>query len=109
LLKKDRVFLPNHPYELADIPFVRHQAVVAGFTVTWQPGQHYIEFPWGKTSIGSQAPTFELEYNKGINRVLGSDVDFDKWKLSMFDNMNFKIAGELRYRASIGGFRIIKM
>ena len=28
----------------------------------------------------------------------------DKWKLSVFDNMNFKIGGELRYRISIGGF-----
>jgi Family of unknown function (DUF5686) len=35
---------------------------------------------------------------------LGSDVDFDKWRLSMFDNMNFKMAGEFRYRISIGGF-----
>jgi hypothetical protein len=104
ILKRNRIFLPNHPYELAEIPFVRHQAVVAGVTVTWQPGQHYIEFPWGKVAVGSNAPTFQLEYNKGIYSILGSDVDFDKWKLSMFDNMNFKIAGEFKYRISVGGF-----
>ncbi|HLG40386.1 MAG TPA: DUF5686 and carboxypeptidase regulatory-like domain-containing protein [Chitinophagaceae bacterium] len=101
--KKDRVLSPNHPYELANIPFEKHQALVAGFTLTWQPGQRYIEFPWYKMPTGSKAPTFELEYNKGI-QILGSDVDFDKWKLSMFDNMNFKIGGEFRYRISIGGF-----
>ncbi|MDP4262106.1 MAG: DUF5686 and carboxypeptidase regulatory-like domain-containing protein [Bacteroidota bacterium] len=104
--KKDssRVFSPNHPYELSNIPFNRHQALVAGFALTWQPGQHYIQFPWGKIPVGSKAPTFELEYNKGIQKILGSDVDFDKWKLSLFDNMNFRIGGEFRYRISIGGF-----
>jgi len=35
---------------------------------------------------------------------LGSDVDFDKWKFSVFDDMNFKMAGEFRYRISVGGF-----
>ncbi len=101
---KTRTLLPNHPYELASLPFVKHQALVAGVTITWQPGQRYIEYPWGKMSIGSNRPVFELEYNKGIKKLFGSDVDFDKWKLSMADNMNFKISGEFRYRIGIGGF-----
>jgi Family of unknown function (DUF5686)/CarboxypepD_reg-like domain len=102
--KKDRELLPNHPYELAAIPFVKHQALTAGITLSWQPGQRYIQFPDHKVPLGSDYPTFELEYNKGIKDILSSDVDFDKWKLTMFDNMNFKIGGELRYRLSIGGF-----
>jgi hypothetical protein len=101
---KDGILLPNHPYELAGIPFDRHQALIVGFTFTWQPGQRYIEYPWARVAIGSEAPSFELEYNKGIDKLLGSDVDFDKWKLSMFDNMNFKIGGEFKYRISVGGF-----
>jgi hypothetical protein len=35
---------------------------------------------------------------------LGSDVDFDKWKFSVYDNLNLKLKGELRYRVGIGGF-----
>jgi hypothetical protein len=101
--KKDSI-LPNHPYELANIPFNKHQALVAGVTLTWQPGQRYIEFPNYKVAVGSEYPTFELSYSKGIKDVLSSDVDFDKWKLSMFDDMNFKIGGQFRYRVSIGGF-----
>jgi len=102
--KKERVFTPNHPYELAEIPFERHQAVWAGVSIAWQPGQRYIEFPWGKSSLGSNAPTFELEYKKGIPDIFGSDVNYDKWGLSMYDDVNFKIAGELKYRLAIGGF-----
>jgi hypothetical protein len=102
--KKDRVLLPNHPYELASISFEKHQAFVAGFTLTWQPGQRYIQFPRYKVPLGSKAPAFELEYNKGIKTFLGSDVDFDKWRLSVSGDVNFKIGGEFRYRISIGGF-----
>jgi len=101
---KEDSLLPNHPYELQAIPFNKHQAFVAGITLTYQPGQHYIQFPRYKMPVGSKYPTFQLEYNKGVNNFLGSDVDFDKWKFSVFDNMNFKIGGEFRYRVSIGGF-----
>ncbi len=101
---KDAALLPNHPYELASMPFLRNQALVAGFTLSWQPGQRYIEYPWGKRPLPSKAPVFELEYNKGISNVFGSDADFDKWKFSMADNMNFKIGGEFKYKVGVGGF-----
>lgn len=101
---KDGVFTPNHPYELASLPFTRNQALVVGFKLSYQPGQKYIEFPWGKRPVGSNAPIFELEYNKGIAKVFGSDADFDKWKLSMSDNINLKMGGEFKYRIGVGGF-----
>lgn len=102
--KKSRTILPNHPYELAGIPFVKHQALVTSIKLSWQPGQRYIEYPWGKQSIGSSAPVFEAEYSKGINDIAGSDVDFDKWKFSVADNMNLKLGGEFKYKIGIGGF-----
>ncbi len=101
---KEDSLLPNHPYELAHLPFEKQQALVVGFTLTWQPGQRYIEYPWGKMPLGSSKPVFELEYNKGIKSIFGSDVDFDKWKFSMADNMNFKMGGEFKYRVGVGGF-----
>ncbi len=101
---KGKELLPNHPYELASLPFEKHQALVAGFVLSWQPGQRYIEYPWGRMPLGSDKPIFELEYNKGIKTILGSDVDFDKWKFSMADNMNFKMGGEFKYRVGAGGF-----
>jgi len=99
-----RQFLPNHPYELASVPFVRHQALVADISFSFQPGQHFIEFPDRKFAIGSKYPRFEIDYSKGIHRVAGSDVDFDKWWAQVSDNMNFKLLGEFRYRLGAGGF-----
>ncbi len=39
-----------------------------------------------------------------MDKVLGSDVDFDKWTFSIWDDMNFKLRGAMKYRFSIGGF-----
>ncbi|MGZ3956181.1 MAG: DUF5686 and carboxypeptidase regulatory-like domain-containing protein, partial [Flavisolibacter sp.] len=102
--KQYRTILPNHPYELANVPFNRHQAFVTSLTLSYQPGQYYIQLPGNKISVGSKYPTFELFYSKGIKNIFGSDVDFDKWKFTVHDDMNFKIGGEFRYTIAIGGF-----
>lgn len=97
-------FTPNYPYEKMDSQFVRHQAVIAGITLSYQPGQKYVQFPDYRVPLGSKYPTFTLSYQKGFNKILGSDVDFDKWNFSVTDDMNFKLAGQLNYRIDIGGF-----
>ncbi len=100
---KDKIFTPNYPWEKIGSQFIRHQALIAGVTVQYQPGQRYIQYPNSKQAIGSKYPTFSASYKKGIE-ALGSDVDFDKWSFSVWDDMNFKLRGALKYRLSIGGF-----
>ncbi len=97
-------FTPNYPTEILDSQFTRHQAFIAGITLHYQPGQKYIQFPRSKVSIGSTYPTFELNYQKGFPGIAGSDVNFDKWKFSVFDDINLKLLGSLRYRFDVGGF-----
>lgn len=105
IFKNDKKqFTPNHPEELAQIPFERHQAFIVDLSFRYQPGQQFVELPDRKMPLGSRYPTFELAYSKGIPNVANSVVDFDKWKLSVFDNMNFKLFGEFRYRVTAGGF-----
>jgi hypothetical protein len=97
-------FSPNHPYELADIPFEKHQALVLDLNFSFQPGQHYIELPDRKIAIGSKYPTFSMGYSKGIPDIAGSDANFDKWKFHINDQMNLKLFGEFFYNLGIGGF-----
>ncbi len=105
IIKYDnKTFTPNYPFEKIDTQFTRHQAVIVTVGVQFQPGQRFIQFPRGKMPIGSKYPTFSFTYSKGLEKVLGSDVNFDKWKLSVWDDMNFKLRGLLKYRFSIGGF-----
>ncbi len=105
IIKYDnKTFTPNYPFEKIDTQFTRHQAVIVTVGVQFQPGQRFIQFPRGKMPIGSKYPTFSFTYSKGLENVLGSDVNFGKWKLSVWDDMNFKLRGLLKYRFSIGGF-----
>ena len=55
-------------------------------------------------AIGSKYPTFNLSYIKGIKNILGSDVNFAKWKASVDGEKNFKLRGLLKYNVSLGGF-----
>ena len=96
---------PNFAYkDSIPYPSVAHQAFVISFDISIKPGQKYIQFPNRKMSLGSNYPTFSLGYTKGIENVFGSDVNFDKWRFSISDDKNFKLAGTLKYKVGIGGF-----
>jgi len=101
---KNRDFTPNFPTEQLFVQFLRHQAFLTTVNLQYQPGQRYIEFPHRKMAIGSKYPTLALSYQKGWKHLLGSDVNFDKWQFSVWDNINFKLKGDLHYRLAIGGF-----
>jgi hypothetical protein len=101
---RNKIFTPNYPFEKIPDQFMRHQAFIAGISLQFQPGQKYIQYPRSKMAIGSKYPTFAASYKKGLDKVLGSDVDFDKWSFSVWDNMNFKLRGLMKYRIDIGGF-----
>ena len=86
------------------LPFERHQAALLDVTMSFKPGQRFIEFPNRKVAIGSKYPTFLIQYTKGVQGLLGSDVNFDKWKLEVFDDMQLKLLGAMKYRFTVGGF-----
>ena len=105
VFKKDSVNItPNYPYEKINAQFTAHQAFIVSFDISIKPGQKYIQFPNRKMPVGSSYPTFSFNYTKGIENVFGSDVNFDKWRFSINDDKNFKLAGLLKYKIGIGGF-----
>jgi len=95
---------PNYPVEILSSQFQRHQAVVLHASFSFQPGQQYIQFPKRKVSLGSNYPTFTIDYSKGLKNIFGSDVDYDKWSLNVADDANLKLAGVLKYSFTVGGF-----
>ncbi len=105
VFKKDSVNItPNYPYEKLTQQFPAHQALMISVDISIKPGQKYIQFPNNKVPLGSKYPTFSFNYTKGIQNVLGSDVNFDHWKLTVSDNKNLKLAGEFKYKFGMGGF-----
>ncbi len=101
---KKNQFTANYPDEILNQQFDRHQATIVSFAISFKPGQKYIQFPRYKVSLGSKFPTFSLNYSKGIKNIFSSDVNFDKWNFNFFDDKNFRLAGELKYKIGFGGF-----
>ena len=95
---------PNYPTELLATQFTPHQALILNVALSFKPGGKFIQYPNYKVNLGSKYPTFTLDYTKGINNLFGSDVNFDKWKVTVFDEVNLKIAGSIKYKFGVGGF-----
>jgi hypothetical protein len=95
----------NYPTDKVSInEIAEHEAMLTELQLSYRPGQRYIQFPDQKIPLRSKYPLFVFTYTKGIRNLLGSDVDFDKWNLDIKDNMNLKLAGEIKYKFSVGGF-----
>ena len=101
---KEKQFTPNYPYELINQNFTPNKALIAGFEIRFKPGQRYIEFPDNRLALGSKYPTLELSFRGGIPQLLGSDVNYEKWQFSFWDDVNFKLKGVFKYRFGVGGF-----
>jgi len=105
LLPQDTIHItPNYPNEKISAQFTRYQAFLLNMDISYQPGQKFIQYPNSKVSLGSKYPTLSANYTKGIKNIFSSDVDFDKWNFSIKGDLNFKLAGLLKYNFIIGGF-----
>lgn len=105
IIKKNKSKLtPNYPYLILPSQFTRHQALIASVEMSVKPGQRYIQFPHSKVAIGSKYPTFAFNYSHGFNNIFGSDADFDKWKFTISDDVNLKLAGAIKYKVAVAGF-----
>jgi len=101
---KNKEFTVNYPTELMSENIKRHQAFTLNFGLTWQPGAKYIELPGQKINIGSKWPTFSIGYSRTFDEIIGSDVDYAKWRFSVTDIWRLKMVGVLNYRLGMGGF-----
>jgi hypothetical protein len=100
---KGREFTPNYP-EIMQENFKRHQALSLTVGLSWRPGSRYIEFPDRRINMGSKYPTLTGSLTQGIHKILGSDVDYTKWRLSIADNLNLNLKGVFSYNFIVGGF-----
>jgi hypothetical protein len=102
--RKGIEFTPNFPLELMQENFERHQALIGDIGISWRPGTKYMELPDRIANIGSRYPTLTFTYTQGIHNLLGSDIDYSKWRFDISDNLNLKLGGDFRYKMAVGGF-----
>lgn len=94
-------FLPDNDNVF---PFLKHQTLEMRINLRLRYRQRYVSRPDDKWVFGSKYPTFHFEYKKAIPGVLTSDADYDLFRVSITDRMNFRLFGKANYLISAGKF-----
>lgn len=100
----DKTFTPNYPVEISSADMPRNKAASLTLGITWFPGAEYIEYPDRKVNIGSKYPTITASLTKGISGILGSEVDYTRWRIGINDEINLKLGGQFNYNVTASGF-----
>ncbi|MGB1204500.1 MAG: DUF5686 family protein [Chitinophagales bacterium] len=96
----ERLYAPN----TSPLDFSAHEALLFQIDVNVNCGQKY-EFVNGKKSnYSSRYPQLNLRFTKGIAKILGSDVNFDKLEMTIKDEFAIGNIGDSYYHISAGSY-----
>ena len=95
---------PLHPAQDSVGSFSRNQTLEFRANLRIRFAQKYVTRPDEKWVYGSKYPTLRIEYRKGINNLLGSNVDYDFLKFSISDKIKMGLLGRASYLISAGTF-----
>ena len=94
----------NYPTEIIPENMKANIASVWNLRLKYRPGNKYIEFPDKIIRTYGNTPTLSFNYLIGVPNLFNSNSLFSNWKFSVGQELNFKIAGELKYLIEMGGF-----
>jgi hypothetical protein len=104
---KNRSFSSNNPLVpgIETSLFPRYKSFVLSASLSYTYAQEYTTRPDGKYYEPSHYPTLRLNYRKGINSILGSDVDYDLIGLEISKNrISARMFGYSQFHIGIGKF-----
>ena len=84
--------------------FETYQAVNANISLSYTPGQKYMREPYRKVVLGSKWPSFRLNFERGIPKIFGSDVNFEYLQLDIKQTFKIGTLGTSSYRIEVGKF-----
>lgn len=103
----DKNYTSNNPFTpTQDDPlFPENQSFKVYFRTTYDFSDKYETYPAGKRYLPSAYPTIGLSYVKGINGVLGSDVDYDLLSADISkSNISLGVFGRTSFYVGAGKF-----
>ena len=83
--------------EVQPLEFEDYQALTTTFRLSYTPRQKYMTEPNRKVVLGSKFPTFSIQYRKGWNNLLESDIDFDYVEFSVSQDVILGFFGNSKY------------
>ncbi len=96
----ERVYTPN----TSPLYFSAHEALLFQLDVYFNFKQNYELLDGKKSNYSSRYPQLNVRFTKGIENILGSDVNFDKLEMTIRDEFAVGKVGESRYHVSGGTY-----
>lgn len=90
--------------ELFSTAFLDNKAFIGSLSIVAQPWLKFRIRNGKKQAIGSSSPTFMLDYKKGFNNILDSDVNFDQLELGVKYHFDIGVRGRLDFAFKGGAF-----
>ena len=97
--KKIEDYTPNQPFNesLEDTGFPNHQAVIGSVGLATRPWLKFRIRNKMKREVESSSPTISLDYRKGFNGMLDSDVDFDHLEFGVKHEFRIGVKGSVDF------------
>ena len=104
-LTSNNPLMPDAPATDRSVLFPQNQALTLTTSLTFTFNQQYDTQPTGRIYEPSLYPQVRVNYRKGINGVLGSDVDYDFASVELFqEHLNTGITGFSSFKFVAGDF-----
>ncbi len=99
-------YTPNAPVnaELIDTAFPEHNAFIGSANITARPWLKYTIRNGRRNVVANSSPTITLDYRKGFDQVLGSEVDFDQIELGIKHRFRAGARGNFDFFVRAGMF-----
>ncbi len=86
------------------LEFDPYKALITNIKVSYTPKQRFMTEPNRKVVLGSNYPTWSINYRKGWHGILNSAIDFDYLEFQMQQDVILGSFGHSKYQFSIGDF-----
>jgi hypothetical protein len=90
--------------ELMDTGFPTHEAFIGSLGIIVSPWLKYRIYNGNKMEIPGSSPILSLDYRKGFDHILGSDVHFDQMELGIKHAFDAGIFGKVNFAFRGGMF-----
>lgn len=90
--------------EIGNTAFPDHQAVVASIGLTARPWLKYRSHNGHRNPVMESSAVFSFQYRKGVNNLLGSDVNFDQIEGGIRYGFDIPAHGEIDFSVKAGTF-----
>ncbi|MEX1193407.1 MAG: DUF5686 family protein [Brumimicrobium sp.] len=84
--------------------FEKYKASILDFTLSYIPFQKFMREPNRKVVLGSKWPEFYVYYEKGVPKILGSEINHDYLRFGIRQSFKISNFGTSSYHTTTGKF-----